>query len=220
MNLIRFIAVAVVAAVSSCPAQTASSRTSAKTVVWSPPRTGWWDNMPKPTVPNEMIGALRVADFPITLEKTKLEDMHKRFGGTIGDRGDAGDAEAWLCLFGSDSERRWIIWLTSGEIDGPAIGGFQWRLLSLNETPDRRCSPLPEKKGGIKLPIALHPGMTEAEVQLILGRPTATRGKTLFFRHEHQETIRKEQFTASNGVAIVIREGVVWAIEVAETTSN
>jgi hypothetical protein len=62
--------------------------------------------------------------------------------------------------------------------------------------------------------------MTEAETQKILGRPTAMRGKTFFFCHEHQTVIRKEDFTVSNDVAVVFRNGVAWAIEAAKTTSN
>jgi len=176
--------------------------------------------MPRPTVSKEMIGALRVANMPIVLEETKLEDAQKRFHGAFGDSGDAGDALGWLCLHGSNKDGPWILWLTSSEIDGPGIGGFQWRRRSLHETPDRRCSKLPEGKGGIELPIPLHLGMTEADVQKVLGRPTVTRGKTLFFCHEHKRVIRKENYTVSNGVAIVLRDGVVLAIEVAKTTSN
>lgn len=209
-----------VAAVCACPAQTGGRTASGNTVVWSPPNVGWWDDMPRPTVPKEMIGALRVANMPIVLEDTKLEDAQKRFGGTIGARGDGGESLGWLCLYGSDNDGSWILWLTSGEIDGPTIGGFQWRRLSPMERPDRRCSRLPEGKGGIELPIALRPGMTEAEVQNLLGPPTAARGKTLFFCHEHRKVIHKENYTVSNGVAIVLRDGVVWAIEVAKTTSD
>jgi hypothetical protein len=62
--------------------------------------------------------------------------------------------------------------------------------------------------------------MTVAELQKLLGHPTAKRGKTLFFCHEHQGVIHKGNFVVYNNVAIVIRDGVVWAIEVAKTTSN
>lgn len=200
-------------------AQTAHTSTD-KTILWSPPNTGWWDSMPQPTVPKEMIGTLRVADVPIILEETNLKDAKKRFGAIIGSRGDAGEALGWLCLHGSDADGTWILWLTSSEMDGPHIGGFQWRRLAANEIPDRRCALLPQDKSGIQLPIALHPGMTAAEVQKVLGQPTVKRGKTLFFCHEHQRVVRKENYTVSNNVAIVFRDGLVWAIEAAKTTSN
>ncbi len=208
----------VLACVSS--AQVTQSKPSAIKVIWSPPRIGWQDNPPSPTVPKEMIGTLRIDNMPINLEETKLEDARKHFGGTIGSRGDAGDAEAWLCLHGSDVNGPWIFWLTSGEIDGPSIGGFQWRRLSSSEKPDRRCRSLPNEGGGIRLPLAIHPGMTKLEVQQILGMPTYVRNNTQFFSHEHQRIIGKETWTVSNDMALVFRYGVVWAMEVAKTTSD
>ena len=218
--MIRLIAVVMVSAACACAAQTVDSGVGAKTVIWSPPDVGWWDDMPQPTIPKEMIGALRVANAPIVLEETNLEDARRRFGGTIGDRGDAGDALGWLCLDGSDRDSSWILWLTSSEIDGLAIGGFQWRRLSRNETPDRRCSRIPEDKSGIDLPIALHLGMKRNEVQKCLGRPTVIRGKTFFFCHEHHRVIRKQDFSVSNDVAITFRNGAVWEIEATKTTSD
>lgn len=167
-----------------------------------------------------MIGTLRIANMPIVLGETKLQTVQRRFGGTLGSRGDAGDAEAWLCLYGSDSEGPWIFWLTSGEIDGPAIGGFQWRSLSRKEGPDRRCRFLPQAKGGIELPLAIHPGLNEAEVRQILGSPTVVRGKTLIFSHEHRMVIHGETWTVSNDVAVFFVDGAVRAIEVAKTTSD
>ena len=220
MSAIKRIAVAMVAAVCACPAQTFGGRADDKTVIWSPPEIGWLDNMPQATVPKEMIGALRVANVPIVLEETNLTDAQKRFGGTIGSSGDAGESLAWICLDGNDKDGTWILWLFSGEIDGPAIGGFQWMRLSASERPDRRCSRLPKNKGGVELPIALHLGMTEVEVQKVLGQPTVTRDKTSFYDHEHKTVIRNEDCTVSNDVAIVFREGAVWAIEAAKTTGN
>jgi hypothetical protein len=222
MNRIGLIALAMIAAVCVSPAQTGSRPVAdrGKAVVWSPPNVGWWDEMPKATVPKVMIGSLRVAGLPIVLEKTNLEDAHKHFGGTIGSQGDASESLGWICLDGRDKEGAWILWLFSGEIDGPAIGGFEWRHLSTSEKPDHRCSHLPKNSIGIELPIVLHLGMTEAEVRTLLGSPTAAREMTLFYCHEHQTVIRKEDYTVSNNVAIVFRKGAVWAIEVTKTTSN
>lgn len=167
-----------------------------------------------------MIGSLRVGGMSIILEETKLDDARKHFGAGIGGRGDAGDAEAWVCLHGSDDDGPWMFWLTSGEIDGPSIGGFQWRRLSPDEMPDRRCPLLSKKSGGIELPAAIHLGIEEQEVRQILGRPTFEKGKLLIFSHEHRRVIRGETFYVSNNIAILVREGVVWAIEVAKSTGD
>ena len=201
-------------------AQTQRNGPGKDAILWSPPKMGWPDQLPRPTVPKEMIGSLRVANMPIILEETTLEGVQKRLGGTLGSRGDAGEAEAWLCFCGSDSEGPWIFWLTSGELDGPAISGFQWRSLSPGERPDRRCRQLSLGSGRIELPLAIHLRMTEMETRRILGIPTIVRGKLLIFSHEHKQVIRGETYSVSNDIAVALRDGVVWAIEVAKSTSN
>ena len=200
--------------------QTAGNASGGSTILWSPPRIGWPDELPPSTVPQEMIGTLHVADMRIILEDTALENAQKHFGGPIGSRGDAGEAEGWLCLHGSDSNGPWIFWLTSGEIDGPAIDGFQWRRLSAGEAPDRRCHTLPLGNSRIELPIPIRLGTSETEARRTLGRPTFARGKLLIFCHEHQTIIDRENYTVSNNIAVVLRDGVVWAIQVAKSTSN
>lgn len=204
----------------ACSAQNGGSKTGADSVVWEPPIIGWPDTLPRPTVPKEMIGSLRVGRFPVILEATKLEDAQRHFGGTIGRRGDGGESEAWLCLHGKDAIGPWVLWLDSGEIDGPAIGGFQWRRLVPDQRPDRRCQLIRKGGGTVELPLAVHLGMTDVEVRKALGHPTLEQNRTFFFFHEHQETIDKLPYTSDNSVAIVIRNGSVSAIEVSKTTSN
>ena len=201
-------------------AQTQRSGPGKDAILWSPPKIGWPDQLPRPTVPKEMIGTLRLANIPIILEETTLENVQKHLGGTLGSRGDAGEAEGWLCFHGRDAEGQWIFWLTSGELDGPAISGFQWRSLSPGERADSRCHQLPHDNGGIELPLAIHLRMTEIETRQILGKPTFVRGKLRIFSHEHEQVIRNVTYSISNDIALVLRDGVVWAIEVARTTSN
>lgn len=168
-----------------------------------------------------MIATLLVAGMPVTLEETKVEDVRERLGGTIGSQGDASEALAWLCFHGGDKTGRWMLWLTSGELAGlTIIDGFDWSRLSAGGIPDHRCRSLPKNSDGIELPIQLHLGMTEQEVRQTLGAPSDIRNKTLIFNHEHKTVIRNEPYTVSNNVSVVFRSGVVWAIEVARTTSN
>lgn len=168
-----------------------------------------------------MISSLRIANLPVILETTKLEDAQKRLGGAIGSRGDGGDSEAWLCIHGSDQDGPWIFWLTSGEIEGLTyISGFQWRHLSDSETPDRRCSLLPQDKGRIELPDTLHPGMTEAEARKVLGRPSLAQGNLLIYCHEHQKIIHKLPYSVENTIGIVLHSGVVQEIDAVKISSS
>lgn len=218
LNAMASVAAAVSIFTCACRAQAIGGHGADK-VLWFPPSIDLGDSLPSPTIPKEMIASLRVAGFPITLEETALEDARNRFGGTIGKRGDAGDSEAWLCLHGNGPNGPWVLWLTSGELDGPAISGFQWRHLSLNEIPDHRCRFL-SGSSVIELPLPLHPGMTATEARKIAGKPTVVRGETLIFFHEQAEVIHNLPYTADNIVSVVLRGGRVLAIEVQKTTTN
>jgi hypothetical protein len=218
--MIRNIAIVIMVMVCVCFAQTAKIAAGQSKTLWSPPRIDWPDSLPPATVPKQMIGALRVADMAIVLEETELEKVQKHFGGTVGSRGDAGDALGWLCLHGTDAGGPWIFWLTSSEIDGPYVSGFQWRRLSANEKPDRRCRLLPRSSGGVVLPLPIHLGTSKSEVREILGQPSFTHRNILIFNHEHPATINKDAYIVSNDVAVLFQEGKVLAIEVAHSTSN
>jgi hypothetical protein len=204
MSFVGRFAIGILAAAFACPAHSTTTPV-ATAVLWEPPQIDWPDHFLPATIPKEMIGTLRVAAIPITLEETKLEDVRKQFGATIGSRGDAGDSERRMCLYRNDANKRWILWLTSDEIDGPVIGGFQWRSLSPNEKPDRRCRLLRKDSGGIELPLALHLAMSEADLVKILGKPTMIRDNTIIFCHEHREIIDKQSYVSSNSIAVVLR---------------
>ena len=73
---------------------------------------------------------------------------------------------------------------------------------------------------GSSCPLRFGLGQTEMQVRKILGRPTVRYRDTLIFFHEHEETIRNQSFTASNTVAVALRGGVVWAIQVWKNDSS
>ena len=221
MKAIGKFALAFFALVCVCSAQTANKTQGNRAILWSPPDFGWPEDLQQATVPKEMIRSFKVGDLPIILEETKLEDVRRLFGGTIGSQGDASEAVAWLCLHGSDASGKWMLWLTSGELEGSIyIDGIQWRRLSSNERPDRRCASLPVNKAGIALPIALHPGMKRQEVMQVLGRPTEAHGGMLIYFHEHQETIHNEPYSVDNTIGFSLRGDAVREIDVNRVTAD
>lgn len=202
-------------------AQTAKSRPGKGMVIWSPPEIDLFDRLPPATVPRMMISSLKVAGIPIVLEESKLEDVQKQFGGTIGDHGDAGDSLAWLCFHGDDGSGPWIFWLTSGEMGGlSVIDGFRWSRLAPDERPDNRCRLLPRENNKIELPFALHLGLTGQEIQKILGQPTLVRRNFLLFEHEHPTVIRKDPYTVLNTLVVVLQDNRVQTIDVYKSTMN
>lgn len=186
-------------------------------ILWQPPKLGLPDSLPKANIPNEVVTKLKLGTLDIVLEKTSLVDVAKKIGGTIGSRGDAGEALHWLCLIGSDSGGRWALWLESDEMGGGNVDGVAWQRISKDATADRRCWT---GNVQIELPIRLALNSTESDVRMVLGQPTAKYRDTLIFDHEHQEMIRNEPFTVSNSVYVELRRGLVWSVQIWRTTSN
>ncbi len=194
---------------------------SLKGSVWKPLRIiDSRSHLPNATVPKEMVGRLQVSNLDIVLEDTEMKDAQARFGGTLGDEGDAGDALEWLCLRGVDPAGQWVLWLESGEIDDGSVGSFQWRRVPRGTTFDERCAPLSRADSTVKLPLALSLGIPEVEVLRVLGKPTTRLKETLLYVHEHEEVIKGESFRALNTTTVLIRDGRVWAIEVHKATTS
>jgi hypothetical protein len=163
---------------------------------------------------------LQLPGLRIFLDSTQLTAVQRRLGGTIGSRGDAGDALHWLCFHGTDGKGGWLLWLESGEINGGAVGGFRWQRAGRTARFDARCRALPDGRRGVELPITLQLGIGEAGALHTLGSPTKRLGGTLLYLHEHEETIHGEPYTATNTLAVLLRGGVVWAIEAWKSTSS
>jgi hypothetical protein len=194
----------------------ANRTSSLANTVWEPPSWGFLDPLPTPTVPKEMVSEIRVSGLRVALEETELDTVKMRLGGTIGQSGDAGDADAWLCYYGTDRRGRWALWLESGEVEGGRVGVFQLQRIDKPAELDHRCRPVRE----VMLPIAVRLGSAEADVRKALGVPTIQRGERIIYVHEHHEIIRGEPFTSFNVVAILFRGGVVWGILVSRTTTS
>jgi hypothetical protein len=196
-----------------------SADAARRTVVWEPSGIEWRDNPPSATVPQEKIATLIVGDFLVVLDETNLRGTARHFGALIGSKGDAGDALDWICLGGNDSRGRWVVWLTSAEINGEAIGGFDWRRLSPDESLDHRCRMLP-RGDGLRLPIELNLGSTENAARKTLGNPTDAWDGALFYSHEREETIDHVTYTISNDLALRFRNNILSEVLVSKSSSN
>jgi hypothetical protein len=188
--------------------------------IWEPPAALDLPGTAKASVPKEMITSLRVAGRNIVLDETALKTVQSDIGGSIGNRGDAGDALGWLCFHGGEVRDQWVIWLMSGEINGDAVGGFRWQRVDQTVHFDSKCRKLPHGKRGVEFPLAVRLGTSENQVLRILGEPSDKHGETLFYLHEHEVTFKNQPFTAMNTVAVILRKRAVWAIEAWKSTTN
>jgi hypothetical protein len=166
-----------------------------------------------------MIASLKIDGANIKLENTNLADMHRRFGSVIGQSGDASEFLAWLCLHGSDPSGPYVLWLTSGEINGPAIGGFTWQHLERGAHPDPRCHAL-SPAAAVHLPIPIRLGMTQSAIEKLLGPPSARQGGIVMYIHEHNLTLHNLPYTSTNTVEVDYKNGVVSAIAADKTTTD
>lgn len=183
--------------------------------LWEPPSVEW----PTSGSGGSVLHRLSLAGFPIWLDHTKRENARRNLGGTAASSGDAGDWEGWLCYQGTDHVGKWVLWLTSDEINGDAIGGFTWKRVEPGESVDSRCKSLPSPNP-IRLQFGLRLGMTKANAARVLGKPTSERKSEQFYRHSHEETIKADHYTVDNGIELKMRSGIVIQIAAFETSSN
>jgi hypothetical protein len=190
-----------------------------QSLVWEPPPVTEFPASVKPTVRKQMIASLRVSDLPIVLEKTEMAAVQKKPGGSMGSRGDAGSALQWLCFHGVSANGKWVLWLMSGEIDGPSIGGFRWQKVAEGRGFDARCQAF-TGDGVVVLPAAIRPGVPEGDVLHAFGQPSWKSSNTLFYLHEHDESIHNQPYTEMNTLKVLVRDGIVWSIEVWKSTTS
>lgn len=201
----------------ACTLRAQTSSNLKNGLVWKPPKIQKSEALPKGTVSKLMVKAVRIADLNVELQETKMKDVQERFGGTFGNEGDAGDALEWLCLSGRDAAGRFVLWLKSGEMDGPWIGSFQWMRVPDQARFDARCGTLSEADR-VKLTLPLHLGVSESQLFEVLGQPTVRNGNVLLYVYEHDDSDKNGPYTVLNTVSIVLKDGAVWAIEVLEVS--
>jgi hypothetical protein len=187
-------------------------------VPWAPPADLDFPSgpAPTPTVTQPLVTALRLGTMSIRLERTELSAVREEMGGEEGQRGDAGTRLRWLCYAGQDTAGRWTVWLSSGEIDGPSIGSFEWRRVDANAHFDPRCVQLPAGASVTLSPTPLRLGISESEVLHRLGRPTVHRGEILDYEYSEQE----KTYDVWNTLAVRLRNGMVDSILGAETMTT
>jgi hypothetical protein len=179
-----------------------------------------------PTVPKIMVESFRLQGIRVEFEKTDLAGLADTLGVSTGQDGDASEFERWLCLYGQQGSTSWILWITSGEIDGWKVGGLQLQELESNEQPDARCKSISTVAIPLGLGIPLHLQMKSDEVPAVLGRPSSKSGDLVEYFHEHEINIRngttgtKEPFTVMNSVVLVVRQGVVKGIVIWKSTQD
>jgi len=197
----------------------ASSQSSNRHVIsWEPSPLIKEMAMPNASVSKNLMVELHVSGLKVVLEETKLTDVQALFGGTIGQRGDAAESLEWLCYQVSDGGNSSVLWLMSGEIDGGAVGGFEWIEVSESQQIDKRCQKLPA--GGVRLPRNLRLRMKASLIVQEFGKPTRGDGNRLEYVHKEQLRIRNEPYTKINTLHVLLHDKIVLGVEVWMSTTS
>jgi hypothetical protein len=155
-------------------------------------------NLESPAVKQITVGKLG-----ITLQRTKLKDVQKAFGGTIQTSGEGSSRADWIC-YGAEDANVWFI--------SNALGGYEFVMMVAAETgaAAKGCDAAP---AGLGLPDFGIPGIGAPTADLKAKFGTAS-GNRLAFRND-----RPGGYTnVAQYIGYVLKGGKVAGIGVGETS--
>ena len=82
-------------------------------------------NFAKANLEKTPVRQITVGKLAVTLQRTKLKDVQKAFGGTLQTSGQGGARADWLC-YGADGNNVWFI--------SNALGGYEFVMMVAAET--------------------------------------------------------------------------------------
>lgn len=155
-------------------------------------------NLEKAPVKTIAVGALKV-----TLQRTRLKDIQKVYGGTIQTDGDGAGRADWLC-YGAPGGNAWFI--------SNALGGFEFVMMVAAETgkPSAACDAAPEK---FALPDFGIPGLGASTADLKATFGAASGGKIAYRSDRPGGYSDIAQY-----IGYVLKSGKVAGIGVGETS--
>lgn len=131
-------------------------------------------NFSKANIEKAPVKAIGVGKLTVQLQRTKLKDIQKAFGGTIRREGDDASRADWLCYSAPGAN----VWFISN-----ALGGYEFVMMVAAETaskPSKSCDPAP---AGFTAPNFGIPGLgaSTAELKATFG---AASGSKIAYRSD------------------------------------
>ena len=95
-------------------------------------------NFSKANIEKAPVKAITVGSLKVTLQRTRLKDVQKAFGGTIQTDGDGAGRADWIC-YGAEGANVWFI--------SNALGGYEFVMMVAAEAgkPSAACDSAPAK---------------------------------------------------------------------------
>ncbi|ODT26244.1 MAG: hypothetical protein ABS35_11020 [Kaistia sp. SCN 65-12] len=114
-------------------------------------------NFSKANLEKAPVKAIGVGKLTVQLQRTKLKDVQKAFGGTIRREGDGAGRADWLC-YGAEGANVWFI--------SNALGGYEFVMMVAAEAaskPSKSCDAAP---AGLTAPNFGIPGLGASTADL------------------------------------------------------
>ncbi|HEV2517503.1 MAG TPA: hypothetical protein VGV07_19775 [Devosia sp.] len=161
-------------------------------------------NFSKANLDKAPVKAIGVGKLTVQLQRTKLKDVQKAFGGTIRRDGDGAGRADWLC-YGAEGANVWFI--------SNALGGYEFVMMVAAETaskPSKNCDAAP---AGLTAPNFGIPGLgaSTAELKATFG---AASGSKIAYRSDRPGGYSD----IAQYIGYVIKGGKVAGIGIGETS--
>jgi hypothetical protein len=160
-------------------------------------------NFKQANLPKAPVGSVKVGKLDVTLQRTKLKDIQKAFGGTLQTEGEGGARADWIC-YTTDGANVWFI--------ANALGGHEFVMMIAAEAgkPAKGCDAAP---ADFALPAFGIPslGATTAELKETFG---AASGNKIAYRSDRPGGYSD----IAQYIGYLIKGGKVSAIGIGETS--
>lgn len=161
-------------------------------------------NFSKANLEKAPVKAIGVGKLTVQLQRTKLKDIQKAFGGTIRRDGDGGGRADWLC-YGAEGANVWFI--------SNALGGYEFVMMVAAEAaskPSKNCDAAP---AGLTAPNFGIPGLgaSTADLKATFG---AASGSKIAYRSDRPGGYSD----IAQYIGYVIKGGKVAGIGIGETS--
>ena len=161
-------------------------------------------NFSKANIEKAPVKAIGVGKLTVQLQRTKLKDVQKAFGGTIRREGDGAGRADWLC-YGAEGANMWFI--------SNALGGYEFVMMVAAEAaskPSKSCDTAP---AGLTAPNFGIPGLgaSTADLKATFG---AASGSKIAYRSDRPGGYSD----IAQYIGYVIKGGKVAGIGIGETS--
>ena len=161
-------------------------------------------NFSKANIEKAPVKAIGVGKLTVQLQRTKLKDVQKAFGGTIRREGDGAGRADWLC-YGAEGANMWFI--------SNALGGYEFVMMVAAEVaskPSKSCDAAP---AGLTAPNFGIPGLgaSTADLKATFG---AASGSKIAYRSDRPGGYSD----IAQYIGYVIKGGKVAGIGIGETS--